>query len=72
MRLQLHLTLEPRPALLRWLASSAGTVGDDDDNGGDDAGDDDFTSAKQRANRLEAVSYGPNDDADDEIQKAIG
>ncbi|KAK2595112.1 hypothetical protein QQS21_007138 [Conoideocrella luteorostrata] len=42
--------------------------GDDDDDG--DAGDDDHTNAKKRANRLEAVSYGPNDDADDEIQQA--
>ncbi|KND93925.1 DNA-directed RNA polymerase I subunit [Tolypocladium ophioglossoides CBS 100239] len=43
--------------------------GDDDDD--DDAGDDDHTNVKQRANRLEAVSYGPNDDADDEIQQAM-
>ncbi|KAG8407441.1 hypothetical protein J3459_014176 [Metarhizium acridum] len=60
-----------KAGVVEMAASSAGTVGDDDDNGGDDAGDDDFTSAKQRANRLEAVSYGPNDDADDEIQKAM-
>ncbi|KJZ78884.1 hypothetical protein HIM_01657 [Hirsutella minnesotensis 3608] len=41
--------------------------GDDDD---DDAGDDDATAAKQRANRTEAVSYGPNDEDDDAVQKA--
>ncbi|KAJ4307081.1 hypothetical protein N0V88_000457 [Collariella sp. IMI 366227] len=42
---------------------------DDDDD--DDDGDDDATSAKQRANRNEAVSYGPNDDDDDAIQQRL-
>lgn len=42
---------------------------DDDDD--DDDGDDDATSAKQRANRSEAVSYGPNDDEDDRIQSQL-
>ncbi|PWI66738.1 hypothetical protein PCL_04876 [Purpureocillium lilacinum] len=41
--------------------------GEDDD---DDMGDDDATNSKQRANRSEAVSYGPNDDEDDAIQRA--
>ncbi|KAH6877351.1 hypothetical protein B0T10DRAFT_566373 [Thelonectria olida] len=41
---------------------------DDDDD--DNEGDDDATNAKQRANRAEAVSYGPNDDEDDAIQRA--
>ncbi|KAK7403596.1 hypothetical protein QQX98_010648 [Neonectria punicea] len=40
---------------------------DDDDDDGE--GDDDATNAKQRANRSEAVSYGPNDDEDDVIQR---
>lgn len=40
---------------------------DDDD---DDEGDDDATNVKQRANRNEAVSYGPNDDEDDAIQRS--
>jgi DNA-directed RNA polymerase I subunit RPA1 len=44
------------------------TGGDDVD---DDDGDDDATNAKQRANRGEVVSYGPNDDDDDAVQKAI-
>lgn len=43
--------------------------GDDDDD--DDDGDDDATAAKSRQNRSEAVSYGPNDDDDDAIQKAM-
>ncbi|KAL1866301.1 hypothetical protein VTK73DRAFT_4816 [Phialemonium thermophilum] len=43
-------------------------TGDDDDD--DDDGDDDATSAKQRAYRSEAVSYGPNDEEDDAIQRA--
>ncbi|KAK4119973.1 beta and beta-prime subunits of DNA dependent RNA-polymerase [Parathielavia appendiculata] len=42
---------------------------DDDDD--DDDVDDDATSAKQKANRSEAVSYGPNDDEDDEIQQQL-
>ncbi|GAB1313106.1 hypothetical protein MFIFM68171_03316 [Madurella fahalii] len=46
----------------------AGGGGDDDD---DDDGDDDATNAKQRANRTEAVSYGPNDDDDDAIQRQL-
>ncbi|KAL2018047.1 hypothetical protein VTK56DRAFT_1313 [Thermocarpiscus australiensis] len=46
-----------------------GAGGDDEDD--DDNGDDDATSAKQRANRAEAVSYGPNDDDDDLIQKQL-
>ncbi|KAF4982550.1 hypothetical protein FZEAL_1861 [Fusarium zealandicum] len=41
---------------------------DDDD---DDEGDDDATNAKQRANRSEAVSYGPNDDNDDAVQQEM-
>ncbi|ERS94998.1 hypothetical protein HMPREF1624_08710 [Sporothrix schenckii ATCC 58251] len=39
--------------------------GSDDDN---DDGDNDATSAKQRGNRNEAVSYGPNDEEDDDIR----
>ncbi|KAL2127035.1 hypothetical protein VTI74DRAFT_11438 [Chaetomium olivicolor] len=42
-----------------------------DDDEDDDDGDDDATSAKQRANRNEAVSYGPNDDDDDAIQQQL-
>lgn len=43
--------------------------GDEDDD--DDDGDDDATNAKQRANRGEAASYGPNDDEDDAIQNRM-
>lgn len=39
---------------------------DEDEDGGDD---NDATAAKQRANRTEAVSYGPNDDEDDAVQR---
>ncbi|KAK4040572.1 hypothetical protein C8A01DRAFT_35436 [Parachaetomium inaequale] len=49
-------------------AEREGAADDDDD---DEDGDDDATSAKQRANRSEAVSYGPNDEEDDEIQKQL-
>ncbi|KAM0248691.1 hypothetical protein ACHAQJ_009332 [Trichoderma viride] len=40
----------------------------DEDEDDDDDDDNDATGAKQRANRNEAVSYGPNDDDDDAIQ----
>jgi len=48
---------------------SAGAGDDDDDDDNDDDGD--ATNAKQKANRTEAVSYGPNDDEDDAIQKEM-
>lgn len=43
----------------------------DEDDDDDDDGDDDATNAKSRANRTEAVSYGPNDDDDDNIQQRM-
>ncbi|SPQ27410.1 70d7be7a-7ac4-4b2d-ad0c-e680c83d4e47 [Thermothielavioides terrestris] len=43
----------------------------DDDDDDDDGDDDDATSAKQRANRSEAVSYGPNDEDDDAVQQQV-
>ncbi|KXH65390.1 RNA polymerase Rpb1 [Colletotrichum salicis] len=43
----------------------------DDDDDDDENGDGDATSAKNRANRDEAVSYGPNDDEDDAIQRRM-
>lgn len=45
--------------------------GDDDEEDDDDDGDDDATNAKQRANRGEAASYGPNDEEDDAIQRRL-
>lgn len=42
--------------------------GDDDD---EDEDDDDATGAKNKANRTEAVSYGPNDDEDDAVQHTM-
>ncbi|KAF6830321.1 DNA-directed RNA polymerase I subunit rpa1 [Colletotrichum musicola] len=45
--------------------------GDDDGDDDDDDGDGDATNAKQKANREEAVSYGPNDDEDDAIQRQM-
>lgn len=44
---------------------------DVDEEDDDDGGDGDATSAKQRGNRAEVVSYGPNDEDDDEIQKRM-
>ncbi|KAL6915920.1 hypothetical protein ACHAPO_005375 [Fusarium lateritium] len=49
-------------------AEAAGNFDEDDD----EEGDDDATNAKQRANRSEAVSYGPNDDDDDAVQEEMG
>lgn len=54
----------------RGTAASAQTGGDEDDED-DDGGDNDATNAKQRGNRSEAVSYGPNDDADDAVQRQM-
>lgn len=48
-----------------------GRRGDDDEDDDDDDGDDDATNAKQRANRGEAASYGPNDEEDDAIQRRL-
>ncbi|KAG6222855.1 hypothetical protein E4U34_001214 [Claviceps purpurea] len=48
--------------------AAAGEGADDDD---DDDGDDDNTSAKRRAKNAEAVSYGPNDDADDQVMHNV-
>ncbi|ROT34942.1 DNA-directed RNA polymerase I subunit RPA1 [Sodiomyces alkalinus F11] len=45
-----------------------------DDDGGDDdddEGDGDATNVKARVNRSEAVSYGPNDEDDDAIQREM-
>ncbi|KAL2755848.1 hypothetical protein ACRALDRAFT_1050875 [Sodiomyces alcalophilus JCM 7366] len=44
---------------------------DDDDDDDDDEGDGDATDAKSRANRSEAVSYGPNDEDDDAVQREM-
>jgi DNA-directed RNA polymerase I subunit RPA1 len=49
--------------------TEAGGNFDEDDD--DDEGDDDATNAKQKANRSEAVSYGPNDDDDDAVQQEM-
>lgn len=55
--------------MARPNAESSGRNGDDDDD--DEEGDDDATNAKQKANRSEAVSYGPNDEDDDAIQTRL-
>ncbi|TFA97904.1 DNA-directed RNA polymerase I subunit [Trichoderma ghanense] len=51
-------------------AAEGGRDNDDDDDADEDD-DDDATGAKNRANRSEAVSYGPNDEDDDAIQKDL-
>jgi DNA-directed RNA polymerase I subunit RPA1 len=58
------------------LGAAAGLKGngindDNDDNEDDETGDGDATSAKQRANRDEAVSYGPNDEEDEVVQQQM-
>ncbi|KAM0815519.1 putative DNA-directed RNA polymerase subunit [Seiridium cardinale] len=55
---------------VEMAAPDAERIRDEDDDD-DDEGDDDATNAKQRANRAEAVSYGPNDEDDDEIQQRL-
>ena len=44
---------------------------EDGDEEEDDGGDGDATNAKQRANRGEEASYGPNDEEDDAIQQRL-
>lgn len=53
------------------MASGATARAAQEDDDDDDDGDDDATNAKQRANRSEAVSYGPNDEDDDAIQREM-
>ncbi|KAI0137542.1 DNA-directed RNA polymerase I subunit RPA1 [Xylariales sp. AK1849] len=57
---------------VEMAAPDAERVGDVDEDEDGEEGDDDATNAKQRANRSEAVSYGPNDEDDDEIQRRLG
>ncbi|KAK6844312.1 hypothetical protein PG995_014422 [Apiospora arundinis] len=56
---------------LEMAAPDAERAPRDEDDDDDDDGDDDATNAKSRANRTEAVSYGPNDDDDDNIQQRM-
>ncbi|KAJ4314688.1 hypothetical protein N0V84_008763 [Fusarium piperis] len=48
----------------------AGRAAAAEDDGGDASDDDDATNVKQRANRLQAVSYGPDEDESNETQQA--
>ncbi|KAJ3524126.1 hypothetical protein NM208_g12176 [Fusarium decemcellulare] len=57
-----------KAGVVETAAPNNGTEGNGDEDDDDDEGDDDATNAKQRANRSEAVSYGPNDDEDDAVQ----
>ncbi|KAI1858696.1 uncharacterized protein JN550_012528 [Neoarthrinium moseri] len=56
---------------VEMAAPDAERVRNEDDDDDDDDADDDATNAKQRANRAEAVSYGPNDEDDDVIQNRM-
>ncbi|RMJ08130.1 hypothetical protein BHE90_016411 [Fusarium euwallaceae] len=58
-----------KAGVVETAAPNAEAIRDEDDD--DDEGDDDATNAKQRANRTEAVSYGPNDDDDDAVQQEM-
>lgn len=62
-----------KSGVVEMAAASAESDGDrgEDDDDDDEGGDDDATNAKQKANRTEAVSYGPNDDEDDAIQQEM-
>ena len=60
-----------RSGVVETAASTSLPQRGDDDEDDDEDGDGDATSAKQRANRGEATSYGPNDDDDDAVQKAM-
>ncbi|KAH7134853.1 hypothetical protein B0J13DRAFT_480560 [Dactylonectria estremocensis] len=58
-----------KAGVVETAAPNADREANQDDEDDDDEGDDDATNAKQRANRSEAVSYGPNDDEDDAVQR---
>ncbi|CAM1509237.1 Fc.00g029760.m01.CDS01 [Cosmosporella sp. VM-42] len=60
-----------KAGMVEMAAPNAGAEGNLDEDDDDDEGDDDATNAKQRANRSEAVSYGPNDDEDDAVQREM-
>ncbi|KAH6678960.1 DNA-directed RNA polymerase I subunit RPA1 [Plectosphaerella plurivora] len=51
--------------------AAATQAGGDDEDEYEDGGDNDATNVKQRGNRSEAVSYGPNDEADDAVQRQM-
>ncbi|KAM0420692.1 hypothetical protein ACHAPT_011474 [Fusarium lateritium] len=60
-----------KAGVVETAAPNAEAEGIRDEDDDDDEGDDDATNAKQRANRTEAVSYGPNDDDDDAVQQEM-
>jgi DNA-directed RNA polymerase I subunit RPA1 len=60
-----------KAGVVETAAPNTETGGNFDEDDDDDEGDDDATNAKQRANRSEAVSYGPNDDDDDAVQQEM-
>ncbi|KAI1178150.1 DNA-directed RNA polymerase I subunit RPA1 [Nemania sp. FL0916] len=56
---------------VEMAAANPDAAAPDEDDDDDDDGDGDATNAKQRANRAQAVSYGANDEEDDEIQRRL-
>lgn len=60
-----------KAGVVETAALNAETAAAFDEDEDDEEGDGDATSAKQRANRTEAVSYGPNDDEDDAVQEEM-
>ncbi|KAI1381427.1 beta and beta-prime subunits of DNA dependent RNA-polymerase [Hypoxylon crocopeplum] len=56
---------------VEMASANADAVVRDEDDDDEDDDDDDATNAKQRTNRVQAVSYGANDDDDDEIQRRM-
>jgi DNA-directed RNA polymerase I subunit RPA1 len=60
-----------KSGVVEIAAPAAQAQRDEDDDEDDENGDGDATSAKLRANRGEEVSYGPNDDEDDALQKTL-
>lgn len=61
-----------RSGVVEVASAEANAESRNDDDNDDDDDDGDATSAKQRANRGEEVSYGDNDDEDNAIQQAMG
>lgn len=60
-----------KTGVVETAAPEAENGGDADDDDDDNEGDDDATNSKQKSKRSQDVSYGPNDDEDNNIQNAM-
>ncbi|KAF4472818.1 DNA-directed RNA polymerase I subunit RPA1 [Fusarium albosuccineum] len=64
-------TIGVKAGVVEVAAPHAAPIHEDGDARDDDDDDDDASNVRQRANRLQAVSYGPDDDESNETQEAV-